>query len=107
MSVTRAINAISVYYISTFIISKSDYKPVSCKFITDTVKFKANAVHEKMGESTGDNIVSITTDHWTSNAYHNYQGMTMHWIDDQWKLHSLLVKCFLYEGSSKSEPLLF
>ena len=60
-----------------------DYKPVSCKFITDDIRSKANTVREQVKQSIGSNIVSITTDHWTSNSNHNYQGITIHWIDDE------------------------
>ena len=78
---------------------------MSHKVITDAVKSKANAVREQVKESIDKYIVSITTDHWTSNSNHNYQGITMHWIDDEWKLHSVPVGCFLHEGISKSGAL--
>jgi hypothetical protein len=31
-------------------------------------------------------VVSVTLDHWTSTAKHNYSGMTAHYVDDNWIL---------------------
>ena len=58
-----------------------DYKPVSCKFISNAIKHKADSVRQQIRNAVGSNIVSITTDHWTRNSCQNYQGLTMHWID--------------------------
>jgi hypothetical protein len=59
-------------------------------------------IRERVGKT---NHVSITSDHWTSIAKQNYEGVTIHWIDEEWKLHSLPLGCFLHEGDSKSESL--
>lgn len=32
---------------------------------------------------------AITTDHWTSRAYDNYQSLTLHFIDEDFKLHKV------------------
>jgi hypothetical protein len=50
--------------------------------------------------------LALTIDHWTSSGKHNYTGMTAHWIDKLFVQHSLMLGCFLHEGSSDSEHVL-
>jgi hypothetical protein len=50
--------------------------------------------------------VSITLDHWTSKGHDNYCGMTAHWIDGDFKLHSVPIGMFPYSGTSKAEAML-
>jgi hypothetical protein len=50
--------------------------------------------------------LAITVDHWTSRTKDNYTGMTAHWIDENMKLHSLRLGCFLHQGDSEAESLI-
>ena len=49
--------------------------------------------------------VNLTCDHWSSEQNMNYVGMTAHWIDSEWKMHSLPLGMFLHEGGSDAEAL--
>ena len=51
-------------------------------------------------------VVNLTTDHWTSKQHLNYVGMTAHWLDSNWELHSLPLGMFLHEGGSNAMELL-
>jgi len=44
--------------------------------------------------------VTITGDHWTSRAGENYASMTAHWIDDNCKLQSAVLRVYVYHGST-------
>jgi zinc finger BED domain-containing protein 1 (E3 SUMO-protein ligase ZBED1) len=44
--------------------------------------------------------VSITGDHWTSRGGENYACMTAHWIDDECKLESAVLRVYVYHGST-------
>ena len=55
--------------------------------------------------TTTGRFVSITCDHWTSVAKQSYCGMTAHWIDEDFKLHSCTMGCWLHEGGSTAEDL--
>ena len=47
-------------------------------------------------------MVSITTDAWTSIQQINYMCITAHFIDDQWKLHKKIIS-FVLVSSHKGE----
>jgi hypothetical protein len=49
--------------------------------------------------------VCFTHDHWTSQANQNYTGITGHFIDKEFKLHSLGLGMFLHEGGNTAEKL--
>ena len=44
--------------------------------------------------------VSITLDHWTSNANVNYIAQTAHFITEEWKLTSFTLACSIHKGGS-------
>ena len=52
-----------------------------------------------------DQVVSVTLDHWTSKAKHNYSGMTSHYIDDNWVLKRIDMGCFLHEGGTSGQAI--
>jgi len=81
------------------------YKNISSKHIKTKLYQMAIKVRRQIKKLVGNNTVSMTSDHWTSLAKQNYEGMTIHWIDNEWKLHSLPCGCFLHEGDSKSTSL--
>ena len=43
---------------------------------------------------------AITTDGWTSSAGHTYYGFTYHWIEPDWKLHSVPIGISQHLGTS-------
>jgi hypothetical protein len=47
-------------------------------------------------------MFSTTMDGWTSNQSISYLGVTIHWIDEQWKLRSTALGCFAKSGTSKA-----
>ena len=47
-----------------------------------------------------EQYVSITLDHWTSNANINYIAQTAHFITEEWKLTSFTLACSLHKGGS-------
>jgi hypothetical protein len=49
--------------------------------------------------------VNLTIDHWMSKQNVNYVGLTAHWIDDDWNLHSLPLGMFLHEGGTTANAV--
>lgn len=52
------------------------------------------------------NHFSLTCDHWTSIAGTSYLGVTVHYIDEEWRLISLTLSCTEHTGSSKAPDVL-
>ena len=50
--------------------------------------------------------VHLTCDHWSLEQNFNYVGITVHWIDDNFKMHSLPLRMFLHEGGSSAVLLI-
>jgi hypothetical protein len=46
--------------------------------------------------------VSITADHWKSDANESYIAVTAHYIDEKWKYHRVVLGCNHYEGANHS-----
>ena len=66
---------------------------------------KACDVRKQLRAQIGENTIALTCDHWTSAVNDNYEGMTVHWISEDWKFHAVPVGCFLHTGDSTSESL--
>jgi hypothetical protein len=49
--------------------------------------------------------INSTIEHWTSKQNVNYVGLTAHWIDDDWNLHSLPLGMFLHEGRTMANAV--
>lgn len=49
--------------------------------------------------------VSFTIDCWTSANQHPFQGVTAHWIDDNWKIQSTVLDLALLEGPHTGKNL--
>ena len=47
-----------------------------------------------------EQYVSITLNHWTSNANVNYIAQTAHFITEEWKLTSFTLACSIHKGGS-------
>ena len=58
-----------------------------------------NLLHEAPGK------LSFTVDGWTSPATQAFLGITVHWIDKQWRLRELLLDFVPLEGSHTAENL--
>lgn len=62
------------------------------KMYDDCYKKVTNNLKEVKG-------ICITTDHWTSAANESYIGVTAHYINDNFKLCSVLLQCIKFEGA--------
>ena len=80
-------------------------EPLSEISIKECLTAKEADVRKAVVQQAKGTTVSLTVDHWTSRAKHNYTGMTLHFIDKEWNLVSLPLGCFLHSGNSKSESL--
>jgi hypothetical protein len=76
------------------------YKPVSSKKMRSTIM----NLEENMRQAAIDTMkglsVCLTLDHWTSQAHHNYTGITGHFIDKTFKLHNFALGIFLHMETS-------
>jgi hypothetical protein len=81
------------------------YKPVSSKKIRTIIINLEDAMRVAAVEAMKDLSICLTLDHWTSKANQNYTGITGHFIDNNFKLHSLALGMFLHEGGSTSDKL--
>ncbi|CAH1979160.1 unnamed protein product [Acanthoscelides obtectus] len=75
-----------------------DYSLPGRKYLSDSL---LHEMYNKCYESTREQMnqvkkICLTTDHWTSTA--NYMGITAHFIDEDFKLRSKLIKCIKFEG---------
>ena len=50
--------------------------------------------------------VSLTLDHWTSKQHVNYVGLTAHWIDSNFVMHSLPLGIVLHQGRTTAPSLI-
>lgn len=57
-------------------------------------------------EKMKDCDVSITLDHWTSKQKFTYVGMTAHWVNKSFTLHSGPLGMFLHEGQTTGDMVL-
>jgi hypothetical protein len=81
------------------------FKPFTNREVKRMILEKARHVRKELRNKIGGNTVALTCDHWTSAANDNYEGMTVHWISEDWMLHSVPVGCFLHTGDSTSLSL--
>ena len=66
------------------------------KTVKDMLMDKEAEIRRAIRGKLDGQVVSITLDHWTSKASHNYVAITVHWIDADWKLQSEQLGCFLH-----------
>lgn len=64
-------------------------KPFSRKSVQECLIAKEATVRKAVIDAVNGSTVALTVDHWTSNAKHNYTGMTVHFIDKDWNLVAL------------------
>jgi hypothetical protein len=69
------------------------------------VEQKYSDVLARMRQQMEHQVVSVTLDHCTSNANHNYSGMSGHYIDDNWILQQHDLGCFLHEGKTTATAI--
>ena len=77
----------------------NDYlNPLVGHFSRNTIKAECIRIHDveriktmKMLESI-ESKVAITTDTWTSNTKKGYMVVTVHYIDNHWKLHNRIIR---------------
>ncbi|KAJ8916450.1 hypothetical protein NQ315_014667 [Exocentrus adspersus] len=77
-----------------------DYKILGRKYLSTSL---LDLMYNSCYESTREEIravtkVCLTTDHWTSAANQNFMGITVHFIDENFKMRSKLLKCVKFEG---------
>ncbi|XP_056642824.1 zinc finger BED domain-containing protein 4-like [Diorhabda sublineata] len=72
----------------------------SRKYLSDTLltSMYDKCLAELVGKLDSVKSVCITTDNWTSIKNENYIGITVHYIDNQYKLHHNLLECIKFEG---------
>jgi hypothetical protein len=62
-----------------------------------TISIKIQSIYEKQCESIKEYFknhnskVSLTTDVWTACTNQAYMSITLHWIDNEWKMHRILL----------------
>jgi hypothetical protein len=81
-------------------------KPITSMNVKENIMDLDRSIRKQMIAKMKGCIVNLTTDHWTSKQHLNYVGMTAHWLDSDWVLHSLPIGMFLHEGGSKANELL-
>lgn len=85
--------------------NNSHYKPVSSKKMRTIILNLDGAMRDAAVDAMKGLSVCLTLDHWTSRANQNYTGITGHFIDKDFKLHSLALGMFLHEGETNAEKL--
>ncbi len=83
----------------------SNAEPPSITKVKDHFRVLEANIRQAQLVTTSGGFVTITCDHWTSVAKQSYCGMTAHWIDEEFQLHSCTMGCFLHEGGSTAEDL--
>jgi hypothetical protein len=68
----------------------------------DSKKMEAEKVIRK---SIGKNYFSCTTDHWTSVANENYGALTLHFIDDEFVLQTVVLSFEKHAGGCSAVEL--
>jgi hypothetical protein len=81
-------------------------KPITSMNVKENIMDLDRSIRKQMIAKMKGCIVNLTTDHWTSKQHLNYVGMTAHWLDSDWVMHSLPIGMFLHEGGSKANELL-
>jgi hypothetical protein len=66
---------------------------------------KRLSTRQKIKELIGSKYFSITTDHWTSISNDNYGAITVHFIDDNFKLRALVISFEKHIGGCSGEEL--
>ena len=85
----------------------NELQPIfTVKNVDDWITAKAAEVRGKIAEMTKGQVVSLTTDHWSSLRKDSYCALTCHWIDKDFVLHSADLGCWYHEGRSTSAVLL-
>ena len=77
-------------------------KPISSKTVKEEIIAMDGKIRREVIARMKGCTVNLTTDHWTSKQNLNYVGLTAHWIDHNWKLHSLPLGMFLHEGRTQA-----
>lgn len=70
--------------------------------LPETYSIVAEKVRLKLKDIS---YITVTTDTWTSIATENYMSLTPHFIDNIWKVHTILVDCFKFSDRHTSENL--
>jgi len=73
--------------------------------VKNIIRSKYKELLSHMQQQMKDQVVSVTLDHWTSKAKHNYSGITSHYSDDDWVLKRSDRGCFLHEGGTSSQAI--
>jgi zinc finger BED domain-containing protein 1 (E3 SUMO-protein ligase ZBED1) len=77
--------------------------PTNVKRIKSLLIEKESDAIVAMRDILSKEYFSLTDDSWTSNRNQCYTGVTVHWIDGNWKLRSCALGCKHKEGKSTSE----
>ncbi|KAG7367552.1 hAT family C-terminal dimerization domain containing protein [Nitzschia inconspicua] len=80
-------------------------KPMTKHRIKRTISILEDYMREASIKSIEGKSVSLTLNHWTSDANQNYTGITAYFIDDEWKLGSKSLGIFLHEEGATGDDL--
>ena len=87
-------------------ISKYGYKPATRKTLHE-IQLAMDAEEIKALSDNFEEVtaINLTADGWSSDAKDAYCGLTAHWIDQNWILHSKCLGCNLMEERHTAELL--
>ena len=106
-STNQPLNAVANESFKTMI---NAYAPTATLPTKDKIKDEIirldSYIRKKVIQKMKGCVVNLTIDHWTSKQNFNYSGMTAHWLDQNWVLHSLPLGLFLHEGKSQATDII-
>lgn len=73
---------------------------LSRTILPEKYNLAAENIRMKLNDAS---YITLTTDTWTSMATENYLSITAHFIDNEWRLHSILIHCFKFSERHTSE----
>jgi hypothetical protein len=81
------------------------YKPEDRKTLTQRIAQEATNMRSKMKLILKGLKISITTDSWTSGARDSYFSMTCQWIDNNWKMRTMVLACEYFTGTHRAQDI--
>ena len=73
--------------------------------VREEVRCFGNRVKEATKFATKNEDVVATTDHWTGPSKETFTTVTIHWIDQSWKLHNGIMDFKIYRGRATGEKI--
>jgi hypothetical protein len=89
----------SIYFRKFMKTVSKGYQPEDRKGFALRVSNKALEIKEKIRNIICDKSFSYTINFWTSTATESYIALTIHFIDNQWKIRQLTLACDQFPGT--------